>query len=69
MVSKKNLVEFFAKDTLELIKKKHCDLIDLNNIMAKIYKYNKLKKQQNMAILDALNINPAFHTKGTRVKQ
>ena len=37
--------------------------------MGNMQKYNKLRKQQNQAILDALKINPTFHTKGTRVQQ
>ena len=63
------MLSHFPRDTLAFIENKHCHSIDLDNILRNMNKYNKLRKQQNQAILDALNLNPSYHTDASRKEQ
>lgn len=69
LINKEDVLRHFPRETLSSIRSKHCQLIDLDFILKNIEKYSKLRKQQNQAILDALNINPSYHTSGSRKQQ
>ena len=48
----------FWPRTLDMMKRNHCHLIDLQNIASNINKYYTMKKKQSLAILDATKLNP-----------
>ena len=51
-------MEHFWPRTLKLMKEKHCHLCELDHIMANIQKYSNIRKQQNLALLNATKCNP-----------
>ena len=69
VINKEDVLRYFPRDTMTFIREKHCQAIDLDFILKNIDKYSKLRKQQNQAILDALRINPTYHTSGSRKQQ
>ena len=57
-INKTDLLEQFWKSTLKKMQEKHSHLIDLDEIVADINKFQLAKKLSNNAILDATKMNP-----------
>ena len=57
-INKVDFLQSFPQFTLEAMKRKHCQMIQLDYIANSIDKYYKERRMRSQAVLDAAQLNP-----------